>query len=707
MKKLFTILMLLGAGLTKAQTTLYSQNFNTGSASDWSLNTLDLGGDITGTDNKWVINNTYAGGSIIGTPVPATSDEPTGIAGAPESYYLHILSALGVSLGGPSNCNFDAGGTGLTYFAALNTPISTVGYSNVTFSFWWLCQGDAASAGKVYYRTASGGAWTQITTPIPTFYNSSTWNKDSVHLTAFDGQAFLEFGFQFTDGDATGSDPAFGIDDITVTGVAATTGVPTITVQPSDASGCAGATVTFNAVATGAISYQWQRSTTGTGGTFSNIISTTDGGIYSGYTTASLVVSGITSAESGYAYQLVATNGTGSTTTTPATLTLASAPVVGAITGSNTVCVGGTVTLTDTPSSGTWTSASGAVATVTAGGVVSGVAAGSTVISYTVSNACGVSTATLNVTVTTSESAGTISGVSTVCVGTSISLTDGVSGGTWASSTGNTSVTGGVVTGLTVGSDVIGYTVTGSCGTATATFNVTVLPALVVGALTGTDSVCMGSTTILSDTTAGGSWMMTNANATVAGGTVTGVAAGMDTVMYVINSPACGTDTVKTTVVVKALPNPVITVLGGHVLSVPTGYSSYQWSKGGTNIAGATNHTYTYTVSASYQVTVDSDGCAATTAAHNYNLSVGLVAGQDQGFGIIASGNNIVVSADYEPATDLQVRFFDASGRTFATGTWPAGNLSYSIDAASLPSGMYLVKLVGGSTSQVLRWVKH
>ena len=620
---------------------------------------------------------------------------------------MHIYSSLGYSLGGPNNCNFDAGGTGLTYFAALNTPISTLGYSNVTFSFWWLCQGDASCAGKVYYRTAAGGAWTQITTPVPTFYGSSTWNKDSVHLAAFDGQAFLEFGFQFTDGDATGLDPAFAVDDIFVTGIPTTTGVPTITTQPSNASGCAGATVTFNAVATGATSYQWQRSTTGIGGTFSNIVSTTDGSIYSGYTTNSLVASGITAVENGYAYQMVATNSTGSTTTNPATLTLASAPVVGAITGSNTLCVGGTTTLTDTPASGTWASASTAVASITSGGVASGMAAGSTVISYSVSNACGTSTATFDVTVTTSESAGTISGVSTVCVGGSITLTDGVTGGTWASSTGATTVVGGVVTGVAAGTDVIGYTVAGSCGTATATFDVTVLPAFVVGPLTGSDSVCLGSTIMLSDTTAGGVWSCANGNATVASGTVTGVAAGPDTVMYAVTSTFCGTQMVTTPVFVKPLPNPVISVLSGHVLSVPTGYSSYQWSKGGTNIAGATNHTYTYTVSASYQVTVDSVGCSATTVAHNYNLGVGMVAGQTEGFGIIASGNNVVVSADYEPATDLQVRFFDASGRVITTGTWPAGDLSFTFDASALPSGMYLVKLVGGSTSQVLRWVKH
>ena len=241
MKKFVLLLFSFCAFNSFAQTMIYFQNFNTGSATDWSLNTSDLGG-VGGTGNQWLINNVYAAGGLGTT----TASEPAGIV-TPNSYYMHINCGPTWSSFYGLNCNFLAGGSGDTYFAALNAPISTVGYTGVTFSFWWLCNGDATSMGDVYYRTSSTGTWTPITTMIPTasFYGSSAWNRDSVHLAAFDGQPFLEFGFQFTDGlSGAGSDPAFGIDDIMVTG---STGapVPVITANPHNDTICAEVAATF------------------------------------------------------------------------------------------------------------------------------------------------------------------------------------------------------------------------------------------------------------------------------------------------------------------------------------------------------------------------------------------------------------------------------------------------------------------------------
>ena len=258
MKKLFTLLFASCIGFySHAQTILYSQTFNSGSASDWSLNTTDLGGDNSMTDNQWVINNVYAGGLLAS----ATASEPTAVTGAPHSYYMHIFSAEGAIFSQPDNDNFDALGDGATYFAALNTPIVTTGKTNVYLSFWWLCNGDASCMGDIYYRTSASGAWTAITTAVPsaTFFGSSAWAKDSVHLAAFDNQAFLEFGFQFTDGDASGSDPAFGVDDIMVYVPGTTTTTPPVaSFTEGSTTSCQDSCILFTSTTAGTVdSVRW------------------------------------------------------------------------------------------------------------------------------------------------------------------------------------------------------------------------------------------------------------------------------------------------------------------------------------------------------------------------------------------------------------------------------------------------------------------
>jgi succinate dehydrogenase/fumarate reductase cytochrome b subunit len=71
------------------------------------------------------------------------------------------------------------------------------------------------------------------------------------------------------------------------------------------------------------------------------------------------------------------------------TLTVNAAPVVAAIAGTANVCIGATRILTNATNGGTWSSSDMTKATVATNGVVTGVAAGATTISYTVtSNGC-------------------------------------------------------------------------------------------------------------------------------------------------------------------------------------------------------------------------------------------------------------------------------------------------------------------------------
>jgi hypothetical protein len=76
-----------------------------------------------------------------------------------------------------------------------------------------------------------------------------------------------------------------------------------ITTQPSATNACAGANASFSVTATGGITFQWQENQ---GGGFVNI---TNGGIYSGATSATLNLTGVTAPMNGFLYRCVIGNG--------------------------------------------------------------------------------------------------------------------------------------------------------------------------------------------------------------------------------------------------------------------------------------------------------------------------------------------------------------------------------------------------------------
>ncbi len=96
---------------------------------------------------------------------------------------------------------------------------------------------------------------------------------------------------------------------------------PNITTPPANSTVCEGISTSFTVVAGGATSYQWQ---VDNGGGFANI---TNNATYSGATTATLVINATPLSFNGYLYRVIATNGSGSTTSASATLTVNALPV--------------------------------------------------------------------------------------------------------------------------------------------------------------------------------------------------------------------------------------------------------------------------------------------------------------------------------------------------------------------------------------------
>jgi len=232
----------------------------------------------------------------------------------------------------------------------------------------------------------------------------------------------------------------------------------------------------------------------------------------------------------------------------PATASVTVLPVPGSITGTTNACTGFSTTLSD-GGVGTWVSSNPAVATVSSSGVVSGLTAGTTTISYTLSSGCAPATTPVIINTFPPSIGGTLSACAS---GGTTALSDALSGGTWNSTAASVATVGagsGIVTGVTAGTATISYTAPTGCVTSSVV-TINPLPA----AIGGTASVCVGSTTTLTDATPGGTWSSSNTSQATIGigsGVVTGVVSGTPNIIYTLAGTGCRA---TAPVVVNSLP---------------------------------------------------------------------------------------------------------------------------------------------------------
>jgi gliding motility-associated-like protein len=173
------------------------------------------------------------------------------------------------------------------------------------------------------------------------------------------------------------------------------------------------------------------------------------------------------------------------------------------------ICAGNTANLSDSIAGGIWNSQNTSVAIVGSGtGIVTAIDTGNVDITYSTAVGCMVTT---TITVNAFPDAGIITGDSTLCVGSTIILTDTSAGGVWSSDNGNATIASAgpgsvLITGLNQGMDTIRYTVTHVNCVSAVTRLITIYPLPDAGAITGQNIICKGAIITLTDNVTNEKW---------------------------------------------------------------------------------------------------------------------------------------------------------------------------------------------------------
>jgi len=311
--------------------------------------------------------------------------------------------------------------------------------------------------------------------------------------------------------------------------------------------------------------------------------STPTGGTWSSFNTATATITasggslmGVSAGTVTISYQL----SSGCLVTTIVTVNTNAEPIA----GTDSVCAGATVTLTNPVSGGSWTSGTTSVATVAAG-VVTGVAAGTASITYTLPNSC---TASKTITVNAFPEVYTVTGSGSYCAGgtglpvglsnssteTNYDMYDGSSLISSAAGTGSAFSFG---TYTTAGTYTVVATSASGCssnmsGSAVIAITPTVIPTVTLSSAPG-DTVCAGTAIVYTALTVNGgatpvySWIVNGVTMGSTFDTFTYVPADGDVIsVSMTSSAACPTTSIVNdtkSVVVIMNQTPVVSIIVG------------------------------------------------------------------------------------------------------------------------------------------------
>ena len=236
MKKILLSALMLVSISAISQTTIYSENFTTGST--WTLNTV-LGAEGS-YPNNWYISCQEDGQS----------------AGACGTACSIMDNSLHVS------ANAILGDLGAAYFEGLGTNtnrraesgnISTVGETGLTLSFDMIGAGNASDFTELFYSIDGGTSWNSLASYLTslccggiacTGATQGLWQANTYTLPASCeniSNLRISFVWQNID-DGVATDPSFAVDDIAITTAGSSATITTGTVIPS--SWCYGTTST-------------------------------------------------------------------------------------------------------------------------------------------------------------------------------------------------------------------------------------------------------------------------------------------------------------------------------------------------------------------------------------------------------------------------------------------------------------------------------
>jgi trimeric autotransporter adhesin len=255
------------------------------------------------------------------------------------------------------------------------------------------------------------------------------------------------------------------------------------------------------------------------------------------------------------AYSVTVTNNLGCTGIANTTINVTAKPIV-VITGPANICQGLTTTVTPN-SGGTWSSSNPAVATITSGGVVTGVSGGTAKFTFTNSTTGCTSNESSIVTIYAKPTV-SISGPNAICKLSTTQLLPST-GGTWQSSNPTVaSVTNtGLVTGLSAGTATFTFTTTSGC-ISNATGTITIDDQIGV-TITGDNTLCIGEIANLNASVGGGTWSTSNSSVVSinATGQITAIGQGSATITYNHNSGSCSNESTYS-IIVSSKPSVVV-----------------------------------------------------------------------------------------------------------------------------------------------------
>ena len=463
---------------------------------------------------------------------------------------------------------------------------------------------------QVYIK---GGTTLSTRTDLTTAFvpTSTQWRTESVNMTPYVGNPNVMIVFK--------NRGRYGnniyLDNINITGTPSAS-LPTADFSGSPTTICAGQTVTFTNLSSGATSYSW----TFTGGTPATSTATNPTVTYNTAGT--------------YTVSLTATNGSGNDTETKTNYIVVNAIPTATASSNSPLCEGSTLNLSTPTVSGatySWSGPGGYTSTQqnpTRTGVTTAMA-GTYSVTVT-ANGCS-NTSSVTVVINANPTA-TASSNSPVCTGSTLNLsTPAVTGATYAwtgpngftSSSQNPSVSS--VTTAAAGAYSVTVTANGCSSTSSTTVVVNTSPTATAGS---NSPLCTGQTLNLTANTVAGatySWSGPGGyTSTAQNPTRTNVTTAMaGTYTVTITSNGC-TATSSVTVVINSSPAAAASsnspVCSGNTINLTTTAvtgATYSWT--GPNSFSSTSQSPSITnattaMSGTYTVTVTNGGCTATSS---------------------------------------------------------------------------------------------